>query len=201
MATPFDRLMDTIRPHLPGAIDEAVRQELFITCADFFRRSGAWQEDIEFTVAPGDSEGEVMPFAGRIERLISVRQLPDGRPIRGARLGPLDVSGVAPLYLPYPAGSNGDYEARVVVTVADPTTRDAYPIVPGELVTRYTEELIHGILARMMAQPSKPYTNVALARVHLVSFRGGISRANNAIRTGNTEGSQAWAYPQTFNRR
>ena len=31
MATPFDRLITTIRPHLPGAVDEAIRQELFVS--------------------------------------------------------------------------------------------------------------------------------------------------------------------------
>lgn len=201
MATPFDRLMTTIRPHLPGALDDAIRQELFLTCDEFFKKSDVWRERIEFTVATGSREGEIMPFAGRIERLMGVVTLPDNYPVRGAVLGQLDISGAAPVYLRHGDNTGGDYEAVVSLTVADPVTRDAYPIVPGEIVTRYTSELIHGILARMMAQPSKPYTNLSLAQFHLLRFRGGTSRAKNEMKTGNTQGSQAWAYPQTFNRR
>lgn len=198
MATPFERLMNTIRPHLPGAVEDAILQELFTACNEFFVWSGAWQDDLEFTINSGETVGEIMPYVGRIERLVGV--LRDDMPIRGATLGRPDISGVVPIHLRH-ASDGGDYVARVVLTVSDPTTRDAFPIVPGEIVTRYTQDLIHGVLSRMMSQPSKPYTNLTLAQYHLTKFKGGCSRARNALRTGNTEGSQAWAFPQTFNRR
>lgn len=206
MASPFDRLMDTIRPHLPGAIEDAVRQELFLTCADFLKRSDVWQERIKFSVKLGDREGEIMPTAGRIERLLSVEEVNEGdggrpRHIRGVFLGPLDLSNVAPIILPFEASEPSTFVAIVTLTVSDPTTRDAYPIIPSEIVGRYTEDLIHGILARMMSQPNKPYTNLSLAQFHNLKFRGGTSRAKNEAKTGYTAGSQVWTFPQTFNRR
>lgn len=191
MATPFDRLMTTIRPHLPGAIDEAIRQELFMTCLQFFKDSDAWQEALDIVLAPGETSADVFPYAGRINRLMSV--LDDGRGIRGAIMPVIGT-----VVLPFPANTQSTYQAVCSITVADPLTRDAYPIVPYELVERYTEELMHGILSRMMAQPSKPYTNVSLAQFYMTKFRSGISRAKNANKIGNTAGSQAWTYPQTF---
>lgn len=191
MATPFDRLMTTIRPHLPGAIDEAIRQELFMACLEFFKTSDAWREALDFTLAPGENTAEVYPFTGRINRLLAV--LDDGRGIRGATMATPPV-----IVMPFPANTSVTYQAVVGLTVSDPLTRDAYPIVPYELVERYTEELMHGILSRMMAQPSKPYTNTALAQFYILKFKGGMSRAKNAANTGNAFGSQAWAFPQSF---
>ena len=196
MASPFDRLMDTIRPHLPGVVDPAVKQELFPACHDFFRKSDAWRESIPFTLEAGKSTAEVMPYTGRIERLLYV--LHGDRQVGGVTM-PDTHNGV--VLFPFAASDTMTYNAVVSLTVSDPVQRDAFPIVPYDLVTKYREELMHGILSRMMAQPSKPYTNLSLGQYYLTKFNGGISRAKNAANTGNTFRSQNWAFPQTFNRR
>lgn len=196
MATPFDRLMTTIRPHLPGALDEAIRQELFFACHEFFERTDVWTEDQSFTVLRDTDFGEIMPFSGRVVRLLGVEF--EGRSVRGVTLSEFDSTGTAKVKMPHKETTTHEYIARVSLTVSDPLTRDAYPIVPVEIVTRYTEALMHGILGRMMMQPSKPYTNLQLAQVHTVKFRGEMSRARNEKKEGNTAGSQAWAFPRTF---
>jgi hypothetical protein len=197
MASPFDRLMDTIRPHLPGAVDNAIKQELFMTCLDFFKRSGAWQEEITFTLKSKRNTGEVMPFSGRIERLMWVTTM-ENRPVMGAIM-PDTANGV--IHMPFTAEVDTQYKAVLALTVTDPISRDAFPIVPFEIAQKYTEELIDGILSRMMAQPSKPYTNLALGQYHMTKFLGGASRAKNEVLAGSTFGSQRWSFPQTFNRR
>lgn len=194
MATPFDRLMMTIHPHLPGAVDEAIRQELFMMCDEFFKLSDVWREDIDVTLPGGKDVIDIMPFAGRIERLLYVTQ--DGRGVRGVHMPDLTT-----LKFPHASEGSGSYVATVSLTVSDPLTRDAYPIVPYELVQRYNETMMHGILARMMAQPSKPYTNLQMASFYMTKFKGGASRARNSANAGNTKGSQNWAFPQTFNSR
>lgn len=196
MATPFDRLMETIRPHLPGALDIAIKQELFMACDDFLNTSDTWRETIDFQSVAGSREAEVMPFAGRILRLISVEQ--DNVPVRGVVMTDT-MQGT--ILLPFEASTVGDYKATLSLTVTDPTSRDAYPIIPYEIVQKYTSVLISGILSRMMAQPAKPYTNLTLAQFHLLKFKGGAARAKNELKTGNTQGSQAWTFPQSFNRR
>jgi hypothetical protein len=191
MATPFDRFITTIRPHLPGAIDEAIRQELFVVCQDFLRRSQAWQEDIEFTLAANEREAEIVPYAGRIDRLVSVEK--DGFPVSRALM-----RAPGTIRMPYAPSGPETYTARVALLVSDPVTRDAYPIIPYEIVERYFDTLISGVCSRMMAQQQKPYTNLSLAQFHLAKFRGEASRARNEINTGYTNGSQRWTFPQNF---
>jgi len=168
-----------------------------MACQDFFNRSEAWREEIPFSLPAGERSAEIMPFAGRIERLLYVKGS-DGRPINGA-LMPDVYNGL--VTMPHAPNQNEKYVAVVVVTVSDPVSRDAYPIVPFEIANRYTTELMHGVLYRMMSQQSKPYTNLSLAQFYLAKFIGGASRARNAINTQNTNGAQAWMFPQTFNRR
>lgn len=192
MSSPFDRLMNTIRPHLPGSVDQAIKQELYFACLDFFKRSEAWRENIDFVLPADRVLVDVMPFAGRIERLNYVRDF-DEYPVRGAYM---ETPGEIRFRTPF--DRNKSMTANVTLVVTDPTTRDAFPIVPGPIVERYTEELMHGVLARMMAQPSKPYTNVGLAQFHLQQFRGGANRARNAVNKGHTLGSQNWHFPQSF---
>lgn len=188
----FQRLMDTARPHLPGAVDNAVLQELFLVCDEFFKKSQAWREGIEFTVLRGEHAGMIMPFAGSIDTLLWVEDA-KGFPVRGAYMGEDNT-----VSLRHPAQETLNYTAFVNLTVTDPTTKDAYPIVPANIVEKYTDELLSGLLSRMMAQPNKPYTNLSLAQYHDRKFRGGAARAYNSINTGNTRGSQRWAFPQTF---
>lgn len=196
MAKPFDRLMDTIRPHLPGAIDEAIRQELFSVCEDFFTETNVWTETLKFTL-PGDvKEAEVLPYTGRIIRLLSVTK--DDIPVRGVILTD-PIQGV--LLFPYSYPEAGEYVADFTMTVSDPIQRDAFPVVPVDLVTRFWATLMEGVIAKMMSQPNKPYSNPGLGSYHLTQYRGMRSRARNAQREGNTKNSQAWSFPQSFNRR
>lgn len=188
----FERLMTTARPHLPGAVDDAIRQELFLVCHDFYKKSQAWREEIDFTILRGDTSGMVMPFAGKIDTLLWVEDK-GGFPVRGAYMPESNV-----VALRHPAQETGQYKAFVNLTVTDPTTKDAYPIVPAAVVEEYTDELLSGLLARMMAQPNKPYTNLPLAQFHNSKFNGGAARAYNSVNTGNVRGGQRWAFPQNF---
>lgn len=191
MATPFDRLMTTIRPYAPGAIDEAIKQELYMACIDFLKWSTAWREDIEYTVPANSKEADLVPYAGRIDRLLYVMK--DGLGINGVTMPQPGC-----IRMRHAHGADEDYIATVALTVSDPMTRDAFPIIPYDLVTRYTEELMHGTLARLLSQPSKPYTNLSMAQFYMNKAKGGASRARLDINNQNTAGSQKWTFPRNF---
>lgn len=196
MASPFDRLMTTIHPHLPGAMDLAIKQELFSVCQTFFEDSNVWREDIPFSLGVNDDSAEIMPYTGRIKRLLYVNNS-DGFPVKGVTMPDTEAG-----LIQFPSTANADdYVATVALTVSDPASRDAFPIVPQPLVSKYWQVLMWGILANMMVQPSKPYTDVNRASFYLNKFNGGKARARNEANSGNTKNSQAWAYPQSFNRR
>lgn len=191
MASPFDRLMNTIRPHLPGAIDDAIKQELFLTCDEFFNRSNAWRETIDVTQRADKDTAGFMPFSGRVKRLMAVQD--DGRVVRGVH-----ISGPETLKFRNKVSADTTYQATFALTVNDPLSRDAFPVVPWHLVESYQDVLISGILARMMSQMNKPYTNLPLATFHLSRFKGGASRARNEANEGETYGSSNWRFPRNF---
>lgn len=195
MPSAFDRLMDTIRPHLPGAIDRAIKQELFQVCEDFFTNSNTWTEVLPFTFTAGQKTASVTPTTGRITQLMEVKN-DDDIPING-----IFMSEPGTLQTRFAPASDTTYNGTFAITVNDPIDADAFPIVPVDQVTRHTATLIHGIVANMMAQPSKPWSNTGLAQYHMTRYRGGLARARNEANTGFTYGSQRWVYPQTFRTR
>jgi len=189
MASPFDRIMNTARMRLPGAVDDAMRQELFEVCLDFFRDAAIWQDDIEFVLLAGGIRAEVFPQAGRILKIMEVKA--DGRKCFGFRM---DDEGV--IVAPHPFSKTIVYTATFMMTVTDPVTRDAFPIIPLEIVGRHHNVFLEGLLAKMMSHPSKPYTNIQMAAYHQNRFKGSISRARNEKHTGNAMGAQRWTFPR-----
>lgn len=192
MSTPFKRIMDSVRPDLPGAIDDVIRIAVYLACLQFFRESNAWREEIGFTLMPGKDTAYITPSAGRIARLLTVVG-EGGRGVRGAFMAERDL-----LRMPFKANQPEKYTATVALRVSDPVSRDSFPIVPYDVIEQYMDDLIHGILARMMSQQSKPYTNLTLAQYHQIKFRSGISRAKVSKETGDTFGSASWRFPSNF---
>lgn len=196
MASPFDRLMRYVQPYVPGSIDAAIREELYAVCETFFSQTNVWKEDLGFELGPNDDSAEVMPYTGKIIRLLWVNNS-DGFPVMRVIMPDTETGLVQ---FPSTAGA-GSYVATVALTVSDPVARDAFPIVPQPLVSKFWQVLAHGVLSQMCAQPNKPYTDANRAAYFLAKFRGGMARARNTENTGNTRSSQAWNYPQSFNRR
>lgn len=192
MPSPFDRVIETVRPHLPGVIDRAIKQELFLLCHDFFKNSLTWRNTIEFTILAGDTTATVNPAAGRIYSLLEVKNV-DDIPVSGIYMtepGEMKTH-IAPT-------EDTTYYGTFSLTVTDPIDADSFPLVPNDTIERYTDEFVNGIKARMMIQPSKPYTNPQMASYYMSQYMGGRARARNDINTGYTYGSQRWAFPQTF---
>ena len=193
MATPFDRLMDTIRTNIPGAIDIAIKQELFGVCQEFFRESNVWQEVVPFTLVQGSDTADVMPFAGKIERLAYVMN-GDKITVRNATM-PDPYTGT--ILMPF--ASAGDYEATLIINVSDPVSRDVFPIVPQDLMDRHWQTIMWGLLSHMYAQPKKPYSDINLAALYNSKFKGATARARNDQNALYRQGAQAWRFPQTYN--
>jgi hypothetical protein len=93
------------------------------------------------------------------------------------------------------------FTARCALTVTDPTTRDGYPDCPAWIINKYGNDLLDGVLGRMMGQQSKPYSKPQLAQYHLRRFMGAISQAKVEAQHQNVYRGQSWRYPQSFSRR
>lgn len=202
----IDRMMASVRPRLPGALDVAIQNELFIVVDEFFKGSLAWKECIPINVQAGTQEYDLVPDTNGIvwELMACYQQL---NPAPG--VSPWDQSGSAPiaarmdvpgsLYLMNPVSQAGTIQAQIAMTVDAPTTSDGYPIAPVWIANRYAQSVwLDGVLGKMMSQPAKPYANPQLSLTHLRRFQAGIMKAKVLAQHANTYRGQNWKFPQTF---
>lgn len=195
-STDINRLIDNLRVQLPGATDVAIKFEVFNALNDFFQGSNVWREDIAVTVTSGVTSYDLVPSGpAKIVQLMSVfdaNQFPVNAQIDL-------ISGE--LLLQQTPSSDTTCTAQVALTVNDPIDREGYPVFPMWVLNIYMNGIVSGVLARMMGQPAKPYSNTQLAIYHNRNFNIAIANARVEANRGFTYGSQKWRFPQQFNRR
>lgn len=188
--SPIQRLMNNVRARCPGAVDAALKQEMFAALDQFFKDSNVWQEEIDFAVTAGTQKYELTPEGvGAIHRLVEVKN-GTGTPV----LATMEVPGT--LLLDTKPSQNGTYTAMVTLVVIDPTNSNDYPQFPDWILLRYQNELIDGVLSRMFSQAAKPYSNERLAVLHHRKFIDAIATARRESRRKNTFGRQRWRFPK-----
>lgn len=198
-----NRLMDNARVMLPGALDNVMKLEFFTLMNEFFQNTNSWLENIAFDVQPTafthlqDPDAytyELVPDGGSIFRLMAVLNS-QGQEQK------VDMPTPGEVILKYSPNIADTYTAIVAKTVTDPTTREGYPEFPAWVINKYGNEILDGLLGRMMAQPAKPYSSPQLAGYYTKKFQAGIQRAYVETLHGNVYRAQNWRFPQTFARR
>lgn len=189
------RLMKNLRIALPGAVDDAIKLEVFNTLNDFFQGSNCWREDIEVEIVPGVSTYELLPMGpAAIVRLMRVVDS-NGLTVKAW----LDL-GTRDLVLETVPSVADTYTVSVSLTVNDPIDREGYPVFPAWVLNLYMNDISSGIMARMMVQSAKPYSNARLAAYHARDFQMAISNARAEANRNFAYSSQRWRFPQGFNR-
>ena len=191
MATgPFDRLMDDLRVRLPGALDGTIRAELFRVMSNFFSISNCWTEQIDFAVEQAITSYELTPQGNAtIHRLIGVLNQ-NGSRVNATMQTPGTID------LDWEPNEAATYTACVALNVADPVDRNGYPFIPQWVLDKYEDEILDGVLSRMMSQPAKTYSNPPLAMVHERRFNYGVNLARIEALNANTYRVQAWSFPR-----
>jgi hypothetical protein len=189
-----NRLMDNLRVRLPGAVDDALRMEIFNALNDFFQDTNIWFEDIEFETIAGEKNYNLFATSpSAIVRLINVTDN------RGFVVGAyMDTPGE--LQLANEPINAQTYVARVTLTINDPLDREGNPVFPMWVLNKYQNDIVDGVLGRMMAQPAKPYSNSQLAVLHARKFSSAIAFARQEANRRNVYRGQRWAFPQSFSR-
>jgi len=200
-STAVNRLMDLAKMRLPGVLESVLYKEFFHLMNDFFKETNIWQERIEFDVTPSSSTYHEDPDAythfvvseeqGAVFRLISVLD-GDGNTVPAQMRIPNYIT------LSHLPNSAATYTAVVAVTVRDPTNKEDLPMFPEWVLTKYDNEILDGLLGRMMSQVAKPYSNAQLAAAHLRMWKQGVRKAKNENFRENLFGAQRWRFPQTF---
>ncbi|WP_374309876.1 hypothetical protein [Methylocella sp.] len=201
------RLVDLARDRLPGALDGMILRELFMTVREFFMRSDAWTHIISFCACPRQHKYKISPAAEEgdafVNRLLWVEGL---RPCSDKTGGGLACAATMPqpgapfatIEIRNPPSAPEKWHAHVALTVVDPTDHDGFPRVPDWLFDKHMGALLDGLLARMMTQPAKPYSNAAMAQYHGRRFENGVNLARTETRHGTLASGQRWSFPRSF---
>lgn len=191
MTQPADltRLMDNARMNLPGALDPAIKLELFNTLDEFLRESKVWLEDVTVEVSSARTDYEIL--SQDPGTIISLMSLADENDVRvGATM---EVPGT--IILTREQTETRDLVAKVALNVVDPVDNDDYPQIPEWLLAKYHYAILAGLLAKMMAQMAKPYSNERMAIFNLRKFRAAISVARAEASHQGLYGGQRWRFP------
>src|SRR4029077_15659916 len=71
--SPMDRVMQTLRVHVPGATDQLLQLELFNVIDEFFRRTSAWHYEDSIELEEGKSEyAFAIPADSTVVRLLAI---------------------------------------------------------------------------------------------------------------------------------
>lgn len=186
------RLMANARIALTGVVDEAIKLNIFKVLDEFCRETNIWQETIEFDTIDGtDIVYDLVPTLGTILRLIWVRQ----GDAKAPAFGTMEIPGE--LLLPNIFTPATHIFATVSLAPTDPTQIGTdLPVVADWLWLRYFPAFEDGLIAKMAAQPGKPYTSAGLVNFHGQRWRQalGVARAD-AIKANVADG-QLWRFPQ-----
>ena len=189
-----DRLMNDCRLRLPAATDGVIKHELFQVMDEFLKGSHVWQEDISITTTATGKTYEIEPEDNQaiIYTLMLV--------LNGTTQISASLADPTLLVLENEPGVVATYVATVALSVVDPVDSNSFPYVPDWVWQMYRGEIMNGVLARMMSQPAKPYSNTTLAAYHASKFRTGISFAKRKAWSKNLFAGQRWKFPQGFAR-
>lgn len=186
-----DRLMDNLRTSLPGAVDLAIQSELWNVIDEACRDGWIWRESFPVTLVADTASYSIVPTGTDVVQVLSVAH------------DTLDVSDAVVefgnLYLttvPTAADVALPLIAVLVLTPALSTGADVEGLIPADMWTTFHQLWLSGTLARMMAQPAKPYSNVSLALFHGRRFKRDLALARQKIRTGSVPGAQLWRFPR-----
>lgn len=188
----FNRLMDQLRVRLPGALDSTLKLELFTVMDEFLQATNCWQEEVPFEVNPNEKTYYIFTIANaNITRLMDLTTETKS-PV------PCMMPETGTIVLHNTPSKVETYLATVSLTVNDPTDNDGYPEFPEWILARYMNQILDGVLGRMMSQIAKPYSQPALASFHMKRFYQCVARATSATMHGNVYRGQRWSFPKTF---
>jgi hypothetical protein len=194
MSAQLDRFMNDVRMRLPGALDDAIKWELFSTLDEFCKETNAWREKIILPVTSDVLEYEIEPEENRA-RIVRLLGVSVGTGLEERAIGYATLP--EPELLVFNSQpDNADYNVVVALTVIDPVdANDSLPDFPDWFFIHYKQEITDGVLSKMMSQPAKPYFSREGFLYHGRRFRNGLSRARTSADYQNVYGAQRWTFP------
>jgi hypothetical protein len=200
---PWERLYADLKIDVPGVTDAVFQQKLFQCVKDFVEQTNIWVEDVPITGMPNVTQ---YPFTlggmGTPNRLLLLYDPAISVPntYRWVQSGvSMSIPGV--IQVRYAPSTQTDWVAVIGKSITDPASAENYPEIDPEyswIVDKYRMAFYYGTLARLQAQPAKPYSNPQLATANMRLYVTERGKARTDVLKQNTYGAQAWSYPQQF---
>ena len=220
MASAFDRIFADVRKDLPSVVDAVLRQELFRVMDDFTQTTNIWQEHVPIQIVPHVITYDFTTTQGKPSRLMNVygdTGEPYVGPLAGVPMiwpppartgypasptlwpgGAVTMRIPGRLQLPRDLNMSAVWWAVVAKRTAEPLSPDSYPMIDDWIVDKYADTIGRGVLARLMIEPQKPYSNPMLAQVNQRAYLSGRSLARANDGHANIYDAQNWRFPQQF---
>lgn len=196
-----DRLRAQAQMQLPGALDGPLTMALFGVVSEFcIKTNTLWEEqDIRTRVDKRDYEVSATEADLYYTKILSVVSN-DGDTDQRLLTNPPPV----PAYMLNPGVMRFHTTPTVsqLVTVRfamAPRPTDNFgslPNIPDNFWDMYHAVLLEGLLASMMGQVAKPYSNERMGIFHGRRFIAGCSTAKVEAINGQLVGGQAWRFPR-----
>lgn len=197
-----DQLLNQARVTLVGASEGGLKGAFYDVLSEFFNDSSCWTQDVLINANATSVVYPLQVNEGQIIRLVGVTTPCDPAQVAAGIPGGLFISALMPeigtLILKHAPNTSVNYLATVVTNVAQPVDRKGLPQAPDWALPIWHVGLLDGLLGKMMIQPNKSYSNKETGQYHLKRFRDAISRARVSKLRANTNGAQAWRFPQQY---
>ncbi len=203
-----------VAPNCPGVQRSVLKRQLILACREFFAESFAWQADMgPIPVVAGQSNYQLSPFNSYTDVVGVLTVAANGIPLNPIWKRPMPLANVSntpttgAADLPagyfmlrpdiislYPVPSNPlpqPVSLQIRCALKPKTTVEQVPLIAQ---THFYEAILAGLLYRLLNQPAKPYTNLALAGYYEKRFRSYIGEYAAKAKTG-WNGSGSWVYP------
>lgn len=185
-----DRILDSARSRLPGAMDPQILFELADVLNEFFRMSTCWRETItlNFDAVELDYELFTDDMPARVITLLGVYDSSD------VRVEATIVDGnTLRLRREVTAGA---YTVWTVLTVTNRINNEKYPRFPQWVSDTYGDVIADGIVGRMAAQPAKPFSSPKHALFYSQKFKQGVQSARIETNKQHLYAGQPWRFPR-----
>lgn len=201
----LDRLMSNVRVSLPGALDAAVKLELFSAFDELCRTADVWIDYIDF-----ETEKDVLTYPGyspdnsgvvvRLHHVINLKNLSD-QPIEVCPEVGATLDAENNITLRGMMNPATPLRAYFVLAPHPSHAQDDAPDVPLWMWDRYNTALQDGVMYRLMTQPAKPYSNERMAIYHGRRWQNAIGVARMEASRAFTHGAQNWRFPGGWSQR
>lgn len=206
-------ICEAVLPSVPGLGAAQVERVYFRVLDEFLRLSGSWIEEALFTADQFGQVGLNTKFKELKAQVVHVMAVMHGHRVipHTASILPTYRSRIAsyPQYwtnTPYPdviklwpkPGTENDVEVVVRASLALNDCEEGACAIPDWVFSHFRHVLRAGVIATLLDEPDKPYTNFQQARRHRSAFSTGSTRARDESRRGWGLNEAEWVFPRTF---